>query len=584
MTEREQFQQSPAWHQYNPQALPPTPPSVHLPGGQHISSANSPMVAYGGPMGLPPGYPFPPMHPYGYPGQPTGLPPGLPMMQMPGGPLVHPGQMLGPQMRPMAPPPNVPQGTIIYIPDGYMPLLYPEGQNGPPMGGPSSAEHGQMHPGALLSPVMGPAPGKMLQPQMMGGVGQGGLPMGGMGYHVPRGSQHPPYPSATSILQPTGSHSLPIPASGSMNIPTNPRPTYHSSPALHQQRPHNPGNLAINTNVSNRARSPRLSSADTATPNTAASGNSPTRSSHSSSFRSPTRTAAVKAKGAKRPANSWILYRQEKHPIVLAEHEGITNNEISKIVAEMWKAEPEHIKNIYKTRAEEERRRHRLLHPDYKYAPRKNKPKRRKRKPNSASHHQPYHQREGSGEATSPTDPSSASDAWPSPTKDIPNKFGARPYMPERPGAEHIQSWVDSEGSDSGDGPSPVSPRGSFEFNRFWEHPVDPHHQPQQEQLPPPQHQPQPHRPPNQMPPPPQMQPGHEHYIYDGPVVYHQDLFNGSDFTFEALGFPIVADDSIDAEGSDAGDLSIEDLMLADDAAKPKKEGTDNNVGPSPQG
>ncbi|KAI8821654.1 high mobility group box domain-containing protein, partial [Fimicolochytrium jonesii] len=72
-----------------------------------------------------------------------------------------------------------------------------------------------------------------------------------------------------------------------------------------------------------------------------------------------------------RPANSWILYRQEKHPIVLKQHAGITNNNISKIVAEWWKNEPEEIKRIYKSRAEEERRRHRLLHPDYKYAPRK---------------------------------------------------------------------------------------------------------------------------------------------------------------------------------------------------------------------
>ncbi|KAI8591789.1 high mobility group box domain-containing protein, partial [Geranomyces variabilis] len=72
-----------------------------------------------------------------------------------------------------------------------------------------------------------------------------------------------------------------------------------------------------------------------------------------------------------RPANSWILYRQEKHPIVLAQNEGITNNEISKVVAEWWRNEPDDVKNVYKCRAEEERRRHRILHPDYKYAPRK---------------------------------------------------------------------------------------------------------------------------------------------------------------------------------------------------------------------
>ncbi|KAJ3137361.1 hypothetical protein HDU90_002148 [Geranomyces variabilis] len=91
----------------------------------------------------------------------------------------------------------------------------------------------------------------------------------------------------------------------------------------------------------------------------------------------------AKTAGAKRPANSWILYRQEKHPIVLAQNEGITNNEISKVVAEWWRNEPDDVKNVYKCRAEEERRRHRILHPDYKYAPRKNKIRRkRKRKIN----------------------------------------------------------------------------------------------------------------------------------------------------------------------------------------------------------
>ncbi|KAJ3002382.1 hypothetical protein HKX48_002354, partial [Thoreauomyces humboldtii] len=74
---------------------------------------------------------------------------------------------------------------------------------------------------------------------------------------------------------------------------------------------------------------------------------------------------------AKRPANSWILYRQEKHPIVLAKHAGITNNEISKVVATMWRTEAEEVKDVYKKRAEEERRRHKIAYPDYKYAPNK---------------------------------------------------------------------------------------------------------------------------------------------------------------------------------------------------------------------
>ncbi|KAJ3185779.1 hypothetical protein HDU85_001141 [Gaertneriomyces sp. JEL0708] len=109
---------------------------------------------------------------------------------------------------------------------------------------------------------------------------------------------------------------------------------------------------------------------------------SPTKLSHrkqSNASSTGTPTSAASAAPAKRPANSWILYRQEKHPIVLSQHAGITNNEISKIVAEMWKNEPEEVKAVYKNRAEEERKRHRLMFPDYKYAPRKGKVKRKKK-------------------------------------------------------------------------------------------------------------------------------------------------------------------------------------------------------------
>lgn len=79
---------------------------------------------------------------------------------------------------------------------------------------------------------------------------------------------------------------------------------------------------------------------------------------------------------AKRPSNSWILYRKEKHPQVLAQNPDISNNEISKIVAKMWKNEPESVKDKYKLQAQIERNMHKQLYPDYKYAPRKNKVRR----------------------------------------------------------------------------------------------------------------------------------------------------------------------------------------------------------------
>ncbi|ORY19972.1 hypothetical protein LY90DRAFT_434987, partial [Neocallimastix californiae] len=72
-----------------------------------------------------------------------------------------------------------------------------------------------------------------------------------------------------------------------------------------------------------------------------------------------------------RPPNPFILYRQEHHSQVLAEHEGISNTEISKIIGKMWKEESEEVKNKYKEKAQEMKRRHKLMYPDYRFSPRK---------------------------------------------------------------------------------------------------------------------------------------------------------------------------------------------------------------------
>ncbi|KND02843.1 uncharacterized protein SPPG_01923 [Spizellomyces punctatus DAOM BR117] len=80
-----------------------------------------------------------------------------------------------------------------------------------------------------------------------------------------------------------------------------------------------------------------------------------------------------------RPLNPFIIYRREKHTYILARNHGIPNNEISKLVGQMWANEPESVKSVYRQRSEEEKRIHQLKHPGYRFAPRKHKPKRPKK-------------------------------------------------------------------------------------------------------------------------------------------------------------------------------------------------------------
>jgi len=82
-----------------------------------------------------------------------------------------------------------------------------------------------------------------------------------------------------------------------------------------------------------------------------------------------------------RPQNCFIIYRREKHQIISAKNPGIANNDISKIIAKMWREEPPEVKEIYQNRAKEEAKRHMLANPGYKYTPRASK-NRRKRKMN----------------------------------------------------------------------------------------------------------------------------------------------------------------------------------------------------------
>ncbi|KAK0705052.1 hypothetical protein B0H67DRAFT_593040 [Lasiosphaeris hirsuta] len=72
-----------------------------------------------------------------------------------------------------------------------------------------------------------------------------------------------------------------------------------------------------------------------------------------------------------RPRNAFILYRQHHQAAVVARNPGLANPEISKIIGENWRDEPEEHKNQWKRLAEEEKQRHQRQYPDYRYQPRR---------------------------------------------------------------------------------------------------------------------------------------------------------------------------------------------------------------------
>ncbi|KAF7905923.1 hypothetical protein EAF00_000202 [Botryotinia globosa] len=79
-----------------------------------------------------------------------------------------------------------------------------------------------------------------------------------------------------------------------------------------------------------------------------------------------------------RPANEWILYRADNHLPIKKAYPGITNNEISSIIAGMWAAETPERRLKYKIRADLLKEAHKKAYPTYKYAPRKPSEKKRR--------------------------------------------------------------------------------------------------------------------------------------------------------------------------------------------------------------
>ncbi|TLS26647.1 hypothetical protein PpBr36_04429 [Pyricularia pennisetigena] len=73
----------------------------------------------------------------------------------------------------------------------------------------------------------------------------------------------------------------------------------------------------------------------------------------------------------RRPRNAFILYRTHHQARIVAENPKLPNPEISKIIGLQWHDEPESVKETWKRLAEEDKRKHARLYPNYKFQPRR---------------------------------------------------------------------------------------------------------------------------------------------------------------------------------------------------------------------
>lgn len=76
---------------------------------------------------------------------------------------------------------------------------------------------------------------------------------------------------------------------------------------------------------------------------------------------------------------SWILYRKNCHDLVRGQNPDVSNTDLSKIIAHMWKSEPIHVRNQWKKQAEQLKLAHKEKFPGYSYAPRRPGEKKRRR-------------------------------------------------------------------------------------------------------------------------------------------------------------------------------------------------------------
>lgn len=106
--------------------------------------------------------------------------------------------------------------------------------------------------------------------------------------------------------------------------------------------------------------------------------------------------AKTKVKKPPRPPNAFILYRRAKQPGIVARHQGITNNEVSKEIGRMWHEEPAEIRQKFQRMADAAKQEHMKKYPEYRYRPRRPQERKRRIQPREDS---------PSGSSASPTLP-----------------------------------------------------------------------------------------------------------------------------------------------------------------------------------
>src|SRR6266498_3110002 len=77
-----------------------------------------------------------------------------------------------------------------------------------------------------------------------------------------------------------------------------------------------------------------------------------------------------KEKKPPRPPNAFILYRQAKQPIITRERGNISNNDISKLLAELWRNETDEVRLYWRKVADRKKMEHMQLYPGYVFRPR----------------------------------------------------------------------------------------------------------------------------------------------------------------------------------------------------------------------
>lgn len=79
-------------------------------------------------------------------------------------------------------------------------------------------------------------------------------------------------------------------------------------------------------------------------------------------------------KNPPRPPNAFILYRKAKQAEITSMYQGISNNDVSRIIGQMWKSEDTAVKMEYQIAADTIKNEHKLRYPNYQYRPRKQLP------------------------------------------------------------------------------------------------------------------------------------------------------------------------------------------------------------------